>query len=68
MKLYAVYTDGAEIFKDEWFLKSLQDDWELNILHVGTPEKEYGDFSTSGFKNTVKKKIGMMLKQWTESV
>ncbi|MFH2069013.1 MAG: putative nucleotide-diphospho-sugar transferase [Candidatus Omnitrophota bacterium] len=61
MKLYAVYTDGAAILKDDWFLKSLQDDWELNILQVGATEKKYGDFSTPGFKDVVKKKTALIL-------
>ena len=61
MKLYAVYTDGAEILRDEWFLKSLQDDWELNILRVEISGEKYGDFSTPGFKDSVKKKTGLIL-------
>jgi len=61
VKLYAVYTDGAKILRDEWFLKSLQDDWELNILQVEISEKKYGDFSTPGFKDAVKKKTELIL-------
>jgi len=62
MKLYAVYTDGAAILKDEWFLKSLQDSWELNLLRVAITEKKYADFSTLGFKEAVKEKTELVFR------
>lgn len=61
MKLYAVYTDGAAILKDEWFLKSLQDNWKLHILQIGKPGEKYGNFSTLEFKNIIKEKVKLIL-------
>ena len=61
MKLYAVYTDGAAVLKDEWFLKSLQDNWELHVLRVEIIGEKYGDFATPGFKETVQRKAELIL-------
>ena len=54
MKLYSVYTDSHKILKDKWFLGTIQDDWDLDIIHI----KGGGDRAGSPkFLNIIAKKL-----------
>jgi len=57
MKLYSIYTDETKILKDEWFLKTIQDDWELNIVYWGKIGEGDGKWNSPGFKYLIRKRI-----------
>ena len=59
MKLYSVYTDSHRILKDEWFLKTLPEEWDLNIMHV---EGKGGRVGSQEFLNIIEKKLEYIVK------
>lgn len=41
MKLFSICTPQSATLKNEWFLKTLQDDWELYIVDLdNVPRRE----------------------------
>ena len=68
MKLYSFYTPTHKILKDEHFLPTLQDDYEVIIEFydekAGCPSGEYG---TLGFNQTVLKKADLMIRAIREN-
>ena len=71
MKLYSIYTDEAEVLKDI-FLKSLKDDWEINISYWGKIGEGGGDTWTPGWYDILREKIEFLVdkikQNWGEII
>jgi len=66
MKLYAIYTDSHNVLKDKWFLKTMKDDWDLNINYIGCSGARH---STRNFFNIVAiKKLELIVKSIKENI
>lgn len=66
IKLYSVYTDETEALKSI-FLKSVKDDWEINIGYWGKAGEGRGDFRSPGWYKIVKKKIEFLIDKVREN-
>lgn len=62
MKLFSIYTDQTIVLKDEWFLKSLQDDWELNLVYLEDAPKGKGDYLSNEWYHCIKTKIDILIE------
>lgn len=60
MKLYSLYTPSHKIFLDEWFLSSLQDDYEL-IIEKHNQESVSSAFMDSAWKECMFRKIDLII-------
>jgi hypothetical protein len=67
MKLLTIYTDKTKIFKDEWFLKTLRDDWELDIRYLEEIKEGDGDFRSSEWYYSIRKKIEYIIDEIKKS-
>src|SRR5438034_9059948 len=69
MKLYSFYTPSHEILKNDWFLPSLQDDFEIEIRFF-PQECETATFKESGWNTTMLHKVEMIIdaikKNWNK--
>ncbi len=66
MKLYALYTPSHTILKDEWFLPSLQDNFDLAIeFHEQTCSS--ASFMNVGWTRTTIKKIELIIQAIEEN-
>jgi hypothetical protein len=68
MKLYALYTPSHEDLKEQWFLRSLQDDYELVLVK----EEQHGPldshrYGTEQFNRTTRRKVGLIIKAIQEN-
>jgi len=62
MKIYSIYTDEMLPIKDI-FLNSIKDeDWDVNVIYMGTAGEGGGDFATKGFKQLMKEKVRTIIK------
>lgn len=61
VKLYAFYTPSHQEFKDEWFIPSIQDDYEL-ILERFDQECPTGTIMQAGWNNIMVHKLDMILR------
>ena len=61
MKLFSIYTDQTTVLKNEWFLKTLKDDWELNILYLEDAPKGSGDYLSEEWFYCIKIKIEILI-------
>lgn len=50
------------VLKDEWFLKTLQDDWELNLVYLQEAPKGDGDYLSEEWYYCIKSKIGILIE------
>lgn len=66
MRLYTFYTPSHEIFKDQWFLPTLKDDYELRIIRCdqGCPS---GEFQSNGWTKTMLWKSNLILQAVQEN-
>ena len=62
MKLLSIYTDETKILKDEWFLKTLKDKWELNIKYLEEKEQGDGDFGSPLWYYCCRKKVEFIIE------
>lgn len=60
MRLYTIYTKEAIELKNI-FLRSIQDDWEVNIINL-EEIGEGGNWGTPGFGKLMRKRIGYMIE------
>src|SRR5271155_4223618 len=69
MKLYSFYTPSHEVLKNNWFLPSIQDDFEIEIRFF-PQECEAAIFKESGWNTTMLHKIEMIIeaiqKNWNK--
>lgn len=66
IKLYACYTPSHRILKDEWFLPSLQDDYEIN-MEFFEQECPTGVFLEEGWTKTTLRKVEMIIRAIKEN-
>ncbi len=66
MKLYAVYTPSHAVLKDNWFLPSIQDDFDLVIeFHEQTCPS--ASFMSAGWTSTTIKKVELIIRAIEEN-
>lgn len=61
MKLYAFYSASHEILKDNWFIPSLQDNFELKLERCDQ-ECLSGNYKTEGWKKAMLQKCDLVLE------
>ena len=61
LKLYAFYTPSHKVLLDEWFLPSMQDDFEL-ILECYDQSCKDGDFMKDGWIETMLHKVDLVIR------
>ncbi len=66
MKLYAIYTPSHAILKDNYFLPSLQDDFDL-IIEPVEQTCESATFMSSGWTKTTIKKVDLIIRAIKEN-
>jgi len=59
IKLYALCTPSHAILRDEWFLPSLQDDYELVLENLDQPGR--GLFHEEDFRSAILRKVELIL-------
>jgi hypothetical protein len=66
IKLYVCYTPSHEVLMKEWFLPSLQDDYEL-VIEKFDQECESATYMSTGWKKTTLKKVEFILRAVQEN-
>lgn len=66
MKLYAIYTPSHRVFKDKWFLPSIQDDFDL-VIEFHKQICSSASFMSSGWANTMIKKVELIIRAIEEN-
>ncbi len=66
IKLYACYTPSHRILKDDWFLPTLQDDYEIN-MDFFEQECATGSFLDEGWTKTTLRKVEMIIRAVKEN-
>lgn len=61
IKLYSFYTPSHKILKDEWFLPSIQDDYDVTI-EFHEQECPSGNFAEKGWITVMLRKVDLILK------
>ena len=71
IKLYSIYTDETRILRDI-FLKSIKDDWEIDISYWGKVGEGEGDTWTPGWYEILEKRISFLIdkikENWNEII
>ncbi len=62
MKLFSIYTNQTLVLKDQWFLKTLQDDWELHLIYLKDAPKGDGDYLSDEWYYCIKSKIALLIE------
>lgn len=62
MKVYSICTSPTRILKDEWFVRSLRDDWELNITDLDGAPQGNGDYLSREWYYCIRKKIDILVE------
>lgn len=57
--LYAFYTPSHQKLKDEWFLPSLKDDFDLHITY--SPQEGKGEFGQQDYLQAMLKKVDLII-------
>ncbi len=65
MKLYALYTKTHEKLKDEWFLSSIPNEFEL---HIKKAESVGGRYGTEKFASCVAEKSDLIISVIKENM
>lgn len=66
MKLYSLYSKSHVILKDEWFLPSLQDDYDCELVEAGQLCPS-GEYMSEGFLPFNIKQVELMLRAVKEN-
>jgi hypothetical protein len=61
LRLYAFYTPSHQVFLDDWFLPSIQDDFDL-ILECYDQVCKNGDFMKDGWIETMLHKVDLVIR------
>lgn len=61
VKLYAFYTPSHRVLKDEWFLPTLQDDYEL-VLKEYEQECSSGEYKSNGWRQAMFRKAELVIQ------
>ncbi len=67
IKLYALYTPSHKILLDEWFLPSIQDDYEV-ILDYHDQECRTGTFMQTGWTKTTRRKVDFIIQAVKDNI
>ena len=62
MKLFSISTRQTETLKNDWFLKTLQDDWELHIIELDEAPAGEGDYLSDAWHFCIQKKIDVLVE------
>src|SRR5271156_6118261 len=69
MRLYSFYTPSHEVLKNNWFLPSIQDNFEIDIRFF-QQECEEATFKENGWNTTMLHKVEMIIdsiqKNWNK--
>jgi hypothetical protein len=60
MKLFSICTAPTAVLRDEWFLKTLQDDWEVHICDLDDVPQGNGDYLSREWYHCIRKKIDIL--------
>jgi hypothetical protein len=60
MKIYAISTESHRILRDEWFLPSIQDDFQVHIEEL--TQKGDGAIGSEAFNETMLRKVELILR------
>lgn len=66
VKLYALYTPSHEVLVNNWFLPSIQDDFEI-VLNFSPQTCPSGHFKQKGWRETTIKKIDLIIRAIKEN-
>ncbi|MGB8367545.1 MAG: putative nucleotide-diphospho-sugar transferase [Candidatus Babeliales bacterium] len=66
MKLYAVYTPSHTVLKDQWFLPSIQDDFDL-VIKFHNQTCHSASFMEKGWTKTTIKKVELIIQAVQEN-
>ncbi len=66
MKLYAFYTPSHQVLKDEWFLPTLEDDYDLQVEKYDQ-ECQLGEYKSAGWTNSMLRKSDLIIRAITEN-
>ena len=67
MKLFSICTAQTTTLRDKWFLKMLQDDWELNIVQLQDAPAGNGDYLSPEWYFCIHKKIEVLINAIKEN-
>ena len=59
MKLYSLYTNHHKVFKDDWFIPSLREEFDLNIREYQLDNK--GEIGNKTFKKAMLLKVSTII-------
>ncbi len=62
MKLYSISTGQTETLKNDWFLKTLQDEWDVHIMELGDTPGGDGDYQSDLWYFCIERKIGALVE------
>ena len=62
MKLYSICTTPTTVLRDEWFVNSLRDKWELHIFDLDCAPQGNGDYLSREWYYCIRKKIDILLE------
>lgn len=66
MKLYSLYTNHHKVFKDDWFIPSLKEEFDLNIKEYQHDTK--GEIGNKAFKKAMLLKVSTIIDAVQENV
>jgi hypothetical protein len=66
VKLYAFYTPSHKILVDQWFLPSVQDDYEM-VIEFHEQECESGNFMDVGWLDAMHRKVDLIIRAIEEN-
>jgi hypothetical protein len=66
MKIYSLFTKQHKVFKDEWFLPSLKDDFEVIIKEYSIEEE--GEIGNLAFKNAMFLKVSTIIDAISDNI
>lgn len=65
MKLYSLYTNHHKVFKDNWFIPSLKEEFDLNIREYQIDNK--GEIGNKAFKDAMLLKVSTIIEAIQEN-
>ena len=67
MRLYAIYTPSHEELAQDWFLPSIQDDYELVLEKWEQTESSGNEFMENGWMQAIHKKVDFIIRAVEEN-
>jgi hypothetical protein len=60
VKLFSLYTESHRALKDEWFLRTLKDDFSLNLRFWEPGQRDCGDFRSTQWLGAAEEKLKIL--------